>query len=102
MIAVLDELASVSWPISAKLGQSTYHVGKLEGGVAYNVIAASSSALCAVRVAADLEGIKSKIEEIVSRHPKITLKYNFQYPATMLDHDVEGMNIEQDSTFVVY
>lgn len=90
MVACLSELLAAKWPSSDLLGPSTFHVGRLSGGVAYNILAASSEALCAVRVASDLSGIKNQISEIVSKYEDVRLKFNFEYPETLLDHDIEG------------
>jgi len=87
---ILSELTAAEWPSSELLGLSTFNIGKMHGGVAYNVLAASSEALCAVRISANLPGIKTKISEIVSKYPDVCLKWMFEYPETLLDHDVEG------------
>ncbi|KFZ23227.1 hypothetical protein V502_02295 [Pseudogymnoascus sp. VKM F-4520 (FW-2644)] len=90
---VLSELTATKWPSSELLGPSTFNIGKMCGGVAYNILAASGKALCAVRIASDLPGIKSKISDIVSKHPDIDVKWSFEYPETLLDHDVEGFSL---------
>ncbi|TVY13466.1 Peptidase M20 domain-containing protein, partial [Lachnellula arida] len=93
LVGALSELLAATWPSSEMLGPSTFHVGKMGGGVAYNVLAASSEALCAVRVARDLPGIKSRISDIVSRHKDVKVDFKFEYPETLLDHDVEGFGL---------
>ncbi len=93
LIGCLSELLAAKWPASELLGPSTFHVGKMNGGVAYNVLAASSEALCAVRIASGLSNIKSQITNIVAKHSDVELKFNFEYPETLLDHDVEGEQI---------
>jgi len=90
LIAALSELLAAEWPSSDLLGLSTFHVGRMSGGVAYNVLAASSEALCAVRVASDLPGIKSQVSKIVSKHKDVNVDFKFEYPETLLDHDIEG------------
>ncbi|KAH7322458.1 pyridoxal phosphate-dependent transferase [Stachybotrys elegans] len=90
LISLLDQLKSLELPGSEVLGPSTFHCGKIEGGVAYNVLAAEASALCAIRVAADLPSIEKKVEGLVSQSPDISLKKSFAYSETLLDHIVEG------------
>lgn len=90
LTSVLQELGAAEYPTS-ELGSSTFSCGKIQGGVAYNILAASAYALCAVRVAADLPSIEEKVSEIVGRYPTVTLKKKFSYPETMLDHDLDGM-----------
>ena len=62
----------------------------MSGGVAYNVLAAEASALCAIRVAAHLSEIESMVETIVHEYSDIEYKKIFAYSETLLDHDVEG------------
>ncbi len=38
----------------------------------------------------DLPGVKSKVLEIVSKHPKIELEWVFEYPEYLLDWKIEG------------
>ncbi|TVY36616.1 Peptidase M20 domain-containing protein [Lachnellula subtilissima] len=90
LIGAFSELLAATWPSSKLLGPSTFHVGRMAGGVAYNVLAASSEALCAVRIASDLPGIKMQISEIVSKHKDVKVDFKFEYPETLLDHDIEG------------
>jgi acetylornithine deacetylase len=90
MVSALEELAGLQYPESDQLGPSTFHCGRIEGGVAYNVLAAESYALCGVRVASELALIQEKVRSIVARYPDITLKDKFAYSETYLDHDVEG------------
>lgn len=90
MLKVLSKLEEESWPKSDLLGPSTFNIGKIEGGEGYNILAPSAKALCAVRVAADLPLIKSKVTAIVSQFPDVELKFNFEYNETLLDWDIEG------------
>lgn len=98
LIGVLSELLAAKWPSSDLLGPSTFHVGQMSGGIAYNVLAASSEALCAVRIANDLPGIKSQVSEIISRHKDIKVEFKFEYPETLLDHDIEGTKSSNDQS----
>lgn len=92
LISVLHELKSLDLPASETLGPTTYHCGKLEGGVAYNVVAQEAYALCGIRVAANLEEIEKKVNDVVSKYPEVELKKSFSYPETMLDYEFEGKN----------
>lgn len=88
---LLVELQALPYPASELLGPSTFNCGKIQGGVAYNVLAAEAYALCGIRVAADVEKIQHQVAEAVKRYPDVTLKENFAYSETLLDYDVEGM-----------
>ncbi|KAH7025160.1 pyridoxal phosphate-dependent transferase [Microdochium trichocladiopsis] len=90
LVSVLHELASLPLPTSDLLGPTTYHCGKLEGGLAYNVVAAEAYALCGIRVSADLPNIEKQVADVVSKYPDIELKKSFAYPETMLDHEFEA------------
>lgn len=80
------------WPESDLLGPSTLNIGKIEGGVGYNVLAASATALCSIRIAADLAGIKKTVSDVVAKHqPDVEVKLKFEYPETLLEWEFEGL-----------
>lgn len=107
LVTLLEELKALHLPASELLGPTTFHCGKINGGLAYNVIAAEAYALCGVRVAADLPEIQDMISGVVSKYPGVTLKKSFAYPETLLDHKLEGkgfmsvfpLNISADLTY---
>ncbi|KAH7303911.1 hypothetical protein B0I35DRAFT_364110 [Stachybotrys elegans] len=90
LLAVLNDLAAVSWPTSDLLGASTFNIGTLEGGEKHNIVAPSAKALCEVRMVCDLPGIKVKVADVVSHHPDIELKFVFEYPEALLEWEIEG------------
>ncbi|TEA20701.1 Peptidase M20 domain-containing protein [Colletotrichum sidae] len=92
LLAVLNDLSAATWPESDLLGPSTFNIGTLEGGEKHNIVAPSAKALCEVRMVADLPGIKTKIAEIVSKHPDIELRWVFEYPEALLDWQIEGFD----------
>lgn len=59
--------------------------------MSYNIVPGASKALCAVRVATDMPGIKKIVADTAAKHPNVRLEFKFEYPETLLDHDVEGM-----------
>ncbi|KAJ5322325.1 hypothetical protein N7452_010614 [Penicillium brevicompactum] len=91
LVSLLEELKAIEYQASRILGSSTFHCGKIEGGAAYNVLAADAYALCSVRIAASLKIVEKQVLDATSRHPGVTLKKMFGYPETHLDHDIEGM-----------
>jgi hypothetical protein len=90
VVNVLNEFLCTKFPESSLLGPSTFNIGKIEGGVSYNIVPASSTALCAVRVATDMAECKRIVSEVVAKHQHVRLEFKFEYPETLLDHDVEG------------
>ncbi|KAI0142741.1 Zn-dependent exopeptidase [Xylariaceae sp. FL1272] len=75
----LGNLTAVEWPVSDLLGPSTLNIGKLEGGEGYNILAASAKALCSIRIATDIDGIKKKVSEVLSKHADVNPEFKFQY-----------------------
>ncbi|KEY71214.1 hypothetical protein S7711_02324 [Stachybotrys chartarum IBT 7711] len=90
LLTVLNDLSAATWPESDLLGPSTFNIGTLEGGEKHNIVAPSANALCEVRMVSDLPGIKTKIAEIVSKHPDVELEWVFEYPEALLDWDIDG------------
>lgn len=86
----MNDLSAAAWPESDLLGPSTFNIGTLEGGEKHNIVAPSAKALCEVRMTSDLAGVKAKVEEIVSRHADVELKFVFEYPEALLDWDIDG------------
>jgi hypothetical protein len=37
-----------------------------------------------------MAGIKNVVSDTVARHENVRLEFKFEYPETLLDHDVEG------------
>ena len=90
LIDLLSEIKELEFPTHELLGPTTFHCGKINGGVAYNVVAADAYALCGIRVAANLPEIEKKLGEVLSKYPDVQMKKSFAYPETLLDHELEG------------
>ncbi|KFY71695.1 hypothetical protein V499_08122 [Pseudogymnoascus sp. VKM F-103] len=93
LIPALAELANIDWPRSERFGNTTYNIGRMEGGVADNVIAADAYALVSVRVAdGDPEVLERAISDAllaVAPDLKITMAPG-GYGPVPINHDVEG------------
>lgn len=86
-LAVLDVL---ELPGSELLGKTTLNVGRIEGGVAYNVVPAEARGKVAVRVAGELEEVRRKIEKEMGQF-EVELEFTeVGYGPVKLDYDVEG------------
>lgn len=91
-------------PTSEKYGQTTLNLGRIEGGVAANVVAETAKAQVAVRIAAGTpDGIKAKIIEVIEKAVEDFKAYDdeevveFQwatkgYPPVDINHDVPGFD----------
>ncbi|KAL2817017.1 putative peptidase [Aspergillus cavernicola] len=91
LVSVLAELNALDLPTSQLLGPTTFHCGRMQGGVAYNVLAADTYALCGIRVATGLDDIERMVAEVIGKYPDVTMKKSFAYPETLLDHRIEGL-----------
>ncbi|KFY33354.1 hypothetical protein V494_07698 [Pseudogymnoascus sp. VKM F-4513 (FW-928)] len=93
LIPALAALANVDWPRSERFGNTTYNIGRIEGGVADNVIAADAYARVSVRIAdGDPEVLKGTISDAllaVAPDVKITWAPG-GYGPVPINHDVEG------------
>jgi len=91
LIHALAKLMDVEWPSSERFGNSTCNIGRMEGGVAQNVIAEEAVALIAVRVAAEVDKVKALVEEtLLGVTPDLQIEFGTAYDPVPIDHDVEG------------
>jgi acetylornithine deacetylase/succinyl-diaminopimelate desuccinylase-like protein len=94
LIAALNDLLAVEWPVSDLLGPSTLNIGRIEGGVSYNILAAEAKALCSIRVATDLQGIKKMAKDVIDKHPNVDFDFKFEYVEMVLEWEFEGFKAE--------
>lgn len=90
-LAVLDQL---ELPSSDKYGNSTLNIGRMEGGVAGNVIAETAQAQIQIRIADGSAAESKKIVLDAVRKVDDRLEVNFLsegYGPVDIDSDVEGM-----------
>jgi acetylornithine deacetylase len=66
----------------------------LSGGSAHNILAPRATALCEVRMVADLAGTKAQISQIVARYPDVELKWVFEYPEALLEWEIDGFEAQ--------
>lgn len=99
-LMALEELEA-KLPRSEKYGMTTINIGRMEGGVAGNVVAESATAQVAIRIA---EGTPDKIRKmaieaideatkdlIESKGGSWTIEFPTEgYPPIDIDHDIEG------------
>ncbi|CZR53707.1 related to diaminopropionate ammonia-lyase [Phialocephala subalpina] len=92
LIQALAALDGLTLPSSERFGNTTINIGKLEGGVAANVIAEDASAVVSIRVAA---GNAKEISELVEKTihdavPDIQIDFTLGIGPVAIDHDVDG------------
>ncbi|KAI8630620.1 Zn-dependent exopeptidase [Xylariaceae sp. FL1651] len=94
LINALKDLTEVEWPVSDLLGPSTLNIGKIEGGEGYNILAPSATALCSIRIARDMDGIKKTVTEVLEKHADVEVNFKFEYKETLLEWEFEGFEAE--------
>lgn len=101
LIQALAALSTLSLPSSEKYGNTTINVGKLEGGVAANVIAEDAYAVVSFRVAA---GSPNEIKELTEKaiyeaSPDVELNFTLGTGPIAIDHDIEGRHFKLKKKF---
>ena len=80
-------------PSSDEFGNTTINIGKIEGGIAGNVIPANASAIASVRIGAETaHEMKELVKKIVEgSDPHLTVEFStYAVDPVPLDHDVDG------------
>ncbi|ODV98115.1 hypothetical protein PACTADRAFT_73738 [Pachysolen tannophilus NRRL Y-2460] len=93
LIGVLEKLINLQLPASDLLGESTLNIGKINGGMALNVIPSYAEADILIRVASDLKEIKELIEDIVlkdNQEQYIHLEFLVDISEQYLKYDIPG------------
>ncbi|KAH9221603.1 hypothetical protein DL95DRAFT_381917 [Leptodontidium sp. 2 PMI_412] len=92
LIPALDALLNVELPWSEKYGNTTLNIGRMEGGVAGNVIPENASALLAIRIA---DGEPKDVQKIIldtvnKQGEELEVKFLGGYGPVYIDSDVPG------------
>ncbi|RSL42299.1 hypothetical protein CEP54_015529 [Fusarium duplospermum] len=93
LVRGLGSLQRLELPWSKEFGNSTINIGKIEGGVAGNVIPASASAIGGVRVAA---GTPDEVRDLIRRavlesDSNLNVEFStYGIGPVPIDHDVDG------------
>ncbi|KAG5791940.1 hypothetical protein H9Q69_008999 [Fusarium xylarioides] len=92
LVRGLAALQKIELPGSKEFGNSTLNVGRIEGGVAGNVIPASAYATGGVRVAGGTpEGIRDLIRQAVEESdPSLAVEFSYGIGPVPTDYDVDG------------
>ena len=92
LIPALDALLSVKLPWSEKYGNTTLNIGRVEGGVAANVIAEDAKASISIRIANGPPEVIHKIllDAIEKTGEKLDVSFSPGYAPVFIDSDVEG------------
>jgi acetylornithine deacetylase len=92
LVKGLTALHSLELPSSKRLGESTLNIGKIEGGVAANVIPEDASATVMIRVAASSpENILKLVGKAVHEaSPELVVEYLRGLGPVAIDSDIDG------------
>lgn len=107
LIPALAKLQTLTFPWSEKYGNTTLNIGRVDGGVAMNVIAETATAGIAMRLANGTAEMSKKIVLDAIKEVNDRLEVTFMsegYGPVNIDADVEGLSshpIRVDCLFVL-
>lgn len=92
LIPALYELGRMDLPWSEKYGNTTLNIGRVDGGVAANVIAEDAMAKIAIRIAAGTpEELRKSVLDIIEKTGQdLEVEFTQGYGPVHCDSDVEG------------
>lgn len=92
LVPALYALMNADLPWSEKYGNTTLNLGRIEGGVAANVIAEDASAAIAIRIADGTPAAVKKIilDAIQKTGQELDVEFSTGYGPVDIDSDVEG------------
>lgn len=90
IIPVLNDLLGLELPHDDLLGPTTLNIGKVDIGVAMNVVPASANASLSFRVSADLPGLVTMVKEKLDGVEHLNYNVEATIPPVYLDYKVEG------------
>lgn len=93
LIPILSGLQKLDFPKSDLLGPSTLNIGKIEAGVAANVVPAYAKATVAIRIAANLLEVERLVRSVVDNIDHVEPFNGFGKEPQLLDFQVPGFEL---------
>lgn len=90
LVPVLNDILQMQLPVSDLLGPSTINIGRIEAGVAANVIPAKGFAQISIRVATDYDKVLQSVRDVVKDREHILFKEYQGVRPQYLDYEVPG------------
>jgi acetylornithine deacetylase len=92
LVKALAALDGIQLPWSERYGNTTINLGRLEGGVAANVIAEDAFAIFSARIATeDLDLVKELVEQTLKKaSPEVEIEFTYGIGPVPIDHDIKG------------
>lgn len=99
LVEALNDLLKTPLPVSDLLGPSTLNIGKIEGGVAANVVPASANASVSVRIASGYDDVVNILKQVTERDERIKIVGDlYSVEPQYLSYEVPGF----DSIILAY
>jgi acetylornithine deacetylase len=100
LIPALYALQHLDLPYSEKYGNTTLNIGRIEGGVAANVIAENASAKISIRIADGEPGVIEKLilDAVQKVGEELDITFNGGYGPVYIDSDVPGKESEYSNS----
>lgn len=92
LIPFLQRLLKLDFPSSDVLGNTTLNIGRIDAGVAANVIPPYAKAECILRIAQDLHMAQSLLEDVAQDFNNLTLNITHAVEPQYVDYDVKGFD----------
>lgn len=90
LVPVLQDLLALELPLLELLGPSTLNIGRIDAGVAANVIPARAYAQVLIRVAADLALVDKLVRQVVGNVAHLEFKLHATNEPQYIDYKVDG------------
>lgn len=90
LVPILHKIQNLDLPKSDLLGPSTVNIGKIEAGVAANVVPAHGKATIAIRVASDLDEVVRLVHTVVDNVEHVVPVKGRTTEPQYLDYEVPG------------
>lgn len=90
LIPALNRLLEQKWPVNELLGPTTVNIGKIDAGVAHNVVPPRAEAGAFFRISDDSEPVKRAVESALGGVDRLSYNISFESRPQYLDYDIPG------------
>lgn len=90
LVSVLHTLLRHTWPEDPVLGNTTFNIGAIEGGLAANIVAAHASAHLSLRISSNVTAVLDYLRATISKEANVSYEIEQATQPTRLDI-IEGL-----------
>ncbi len=98
LLDVLDRVRRYPWPVDETLGPTTVNIGRIEGGIAFNVVPPSARADLLFRLVGPMEPIEATLRELTNEvdvtvsggNPPFQYQVPEGYPTSVVSYNTDG------------